>query len=280
MCAAADTGLGILAGNGPLPRRVADAARAAGRPVFLVAFEGQTDAATVADLPHAWVRLGETSKALEALHAAGCTEVVMAGPMKRPALSSLSLDRRSAKAIARAGVRVFGDDGLLSVVVEEIERDGLIVIGIEQVLGGFLMPAGTPTKIQADDRARQDAERGIGVLAALGKVDVGQAVVVQDGLLLAVEAVEGTDAMIRRTVELRREGAGPILVKGRKPGQENRADRPTIGPDTVRAAAEAGFAGIVLEADETLVIDRSTVVDLADRHGLFLLAMRFHGDPG
>ena len=271
-------GLGILAGGGPLPRKVADAVVDGGRPVFIIAFEGQTDPSTVEGLPHAWLRLGATSKALEALHGAGCDEVVMAGPMKRPALTSLSLDRRSAAALARAGTRVFGDDGLLSVIVEEIEGDGLAVVGIEDLLGGYLIPPGCPTTLQPGEQAKLDAERGIAVLAALGGADVGQAVAVQEGLVLAVEALEGTDAMIERAGSLRRTGSGPVLVKGRKPGQEGRADRPTIGVQTVETTAAAGFSGIVVEADQTLVIDRPAVVDRADQLGLFLAAMPFGED--
>lgn len=270
-------GLGILAGGGGLPRRIADHARASGRPVFVIAFEGQTDPEAVDGLPHVWMRLGATGKTLEALHAAGCTEVVMAGPMRRPSLSSLSLDLRSTAAIARAGARVFGDDGLLSLIVEEMERDGFAVVGVEDILGGFLVPSGCLTKIHPGDTAMSDARRGIAALRALGVADIGQAAAVQEGLVLAVEAVEGTDAMIARAGSLKRDGAGPILVKGRKPGQDARVDRPTIGTATIEAAAAAGFAGIVLEAQETLVVDRLATVALADRFGLFLHAMEFTG---
>lgn len=270
-------GLGILAGGGALPRRIAEAARDSGRPVFVIAFEGQTDPSTVDGLPHAWMRLGATTKTLQALHAAGCGEVVMAGPMKRPALSSLGLDLRSTAAIARAGARVFGDDGLLSLIVEEMERDGFTVIGIEDVLGGYLAPAGTLSRSGPDDRALADARRGIEALASLGRADIGQAVAVQEGLVLAVEAVEGTDAMIARAGALKREAAAPVLVKGRKAGQNDRVDRPTVGPGTVAAAAAAGFAGIVIEAAQTLVVDREAAVTAADEAGLFLHAMPFDG---
>lgn len=270
-------GLGILAGGGSLPRRIAETARDAGRPVFVIAFEGQTDPATVDGLPHAWMRLGATSKTLQALHAAGCGEVVMAGPMKRPALSSLGLDLRSTAAIARAGARVFGDDGLLSLIVEEMERDGFTVIGIEDVLGGYLAPSGTLTAIVPDDRALADARRGIETLAVLGRADIGQAIVVQEGLVLAVEAVEGTDAMIARAGSLKRESGGPVLIKGRKTGQSDRVDRPTVGPATVVAAVAAGLSGIVVEAGQTLIVDRTETVAGCDAAGLFLHAMPFEG---
>lgn len=201
----------------------------------------------------------------------------MAGPMKRPALSSLGLDLRSTAAIARAGARVFGDDGLLSVIVEEMERDGFTVIGVEDVLGGYLAPAGTLTRSAPDARALADAGRGIEALTALGRADIGQAVAVQEGLVLAVEAVEGTDAMIARAGALQREAARPVLVKGRKAGQNDRVDRPTIGVGTVDAVAAAGFSGIVIEAGQTLIVDRNATVAAADKAGLFVHAMPFDG---
>lgn len=263
--------LGILAGGGVLPRRIAEHRIGQGDEVFVIAFEGQTDPAMVSDLDHVWMRLGATSAALEKLREASVEDVVMAGPMRRPAFSDLTLDLRSAKVLARAGRKAFGDDGLLSVIIEEIERDGFRVVGIDDVLGGYLMPEGPITAARPDAAAEQDMARGREVLHALGPVDVGQAVAVQEGLVLAVEAVEGTDSMIRRAGEVRRAGApGPILVKLRKPGQERRADLPTIGPETVRGAAAAGFRGIVVEAGASLLIDRKAVVSLADEAGLFV----------
>jgi len=203
----------------------------------------------------------------------------MAGPMRRPSLSSLALDRRSIAALAKAGTRVFGDDGLLAVIVGEIERDGFRVVGVEAMLGGYLAPEGPLAGPGLDAVDDADVARGIAVLQALGVADIGQAVAVQEGLVLAVEAIEGTDAMIARAGALRRHGRGPVLVKGCKPGQEHRADRPTIGTGTVEAAVAAGFRGIAVEAGATLVVDRPATVAAADRAGLFLVARRFSDQP-
>lgn len=271
-------GLGIVAGSGVLPRRIAETAAVAGRPVFIVAFEGHTDAATVAGFAHAWLKLGQTGAALRELREAGCVDVVMAGPMRRPTLSSLSLDRRSVAALAKAGTRVFGDDGLLSLIVEEIERDGFRVVGVEDLLGGYLAPAGMLAGGPLSDADERDVCRGVAVLRAIGTADIGQAVAVQEGLVLAVEAIEGTDAMIARVAALRRPGPGPVLVKGSKPGQEHRTDRPTIGEGTIAAAVSAGFRGIAIEAGATLVVDRAATVRAVEGAGLFLVARRF-ADP-
>jgi len=137
--------LGILAGGGVLPRRIAERRLSDGDDVFVIAFEGQTDQSTVAGLDHAWVRLGATSATLTHLREASVEEVVLAGPMRRPAFSDMSLDLRSAKMLARAGRKAFGDDGLLSVSIEELEGDGFRVGGIDHVLGGNRRPAGTIT---------------------------------------------------------------------------------------------------------------------------------------
>ena len=271
----ADGALGILAGGGPLPRRIAERVIEEGRRVFVIAFEGQTDPATVDGIDHAWMKLGATSDTLGHLHAANCTQVVMAGPMRRPSLSSLGLDRRSTIILAKAGARVFGDDGLLSVIVEEMERDGFSVLGVEDILGGYLVPDGLMIGGPADAAAHADIARGIAVLRALGAEDVGQAVAVQEGLVLAVEAIEGTDAMIARAGVLRREGLGPILIKGTKPEQEGRAARPTVGPDTIHAAVKAGFRGVVLEAEATLIVDRAETEAAARAAGVFILACVF-----
>ncbi|WP_193180179.1 LpxI family protein [Nisaea sediminum] len=263
--------LGILAGGGVLPRRIAERRLESGDGVFVIAFEGQTDPETVEGLEHAWMRLGATGATLKRLKEASVEEVVMAGPMRRPAFSDLSLDLRSAKALARAGRKAFGDDGLLSLIIEELERDGFRVVGIDDVLGGYLMPEGTLTDAVPGEAARQDIFRGLEVLTALSPADVGQAVAVQEGLVLAVEAVEGTDAMVARAGQLKRSGApGPVLVKIKKLGQERRADLPTIGVETVRGAVSAGFQGIAVEAGSTILVDREAVVAAADAEGLFL----------
>jgi hypothetical protein len=273
--------LGILAGGGGLPRRIAEVRRDQGAGVLIVAFKGQTDPGTVEGFEHVWHRLGGTSETIKALHEAGCGEVVMAGPMRRPAFSEMALDARSAMALMRAGSKVFGDDGLLSVIVAELEREGFAVIGIDDVLGGMLAPqgliAGPGTGADALTEAQAaDVARGLSVLAALGDADVGQSVAIQQGLVLAVEAIEGTDAMIRRAGELKRAGVGgPILIKGLKPGQEGRADRPTIGEATVRAAAEAGFSGIVVQADAVMVVDRDAMRKAARETGVFVRGMIF-----
>jgi hypothetical protein len=251
--------LGILAGAGELPLRLVAACRAISRPVFVLAFEGIADVATVADVAHAWVRLGAVGEGMRLLRENAVEELVFAGAVRRPTLASLRPDWRAAKFFARIGAKALGDDGFLRAVIAELEGEGFRVVGVAGIL--------------ADAEAAADIAHGVTVAHALGRLDVGQAVVVQQGLVLGVEAIEGTDALIARCGALRREGHGGVLVKMTKPGQEHRADLPTIGPRTVAAAHAAGLVGIAVAAGSTLLIDRAAIAEAADRAGLFVFGV-------
>jgi UDP-2,3-diacylglucosamine hydrolase len=266
--------LGIIAGGGGLPRRLVDACQATGREVFVLALEGAADLAAVEGVAHAWCRLGAAARGLALLRENNVTELVLAGGVRRPSLSMLRPDWRAAKLYARIGYKALGDDGLLSAIVAEFEREGFRVIGADELLAAGLAPEGALGGRRPDAQALADIEHGHRIARALGGLDIGQAVVVQQGLVLGVEAIEGTDALLRRCAELRREGPGGVLVKIEKPGQEQRADRPTIGPRTVALASEAGLRGIAVEAGATIVLDRDQVVDAADRAGLFVVGIR------
>ena len=265
------TKLGILAGAGELPSRIIDACRAADRPVFVLAFEGSADPAAVAGAPHAWIRLGAAGDGLRILRENGVEELVMAGGVRRPSLLQLRPDWRTAKFFARVGYRALGDDGLLKAIIRELEEaEGFRVVGVDSLLGAALAPVGPLGRVAPDEQALEDIAFGFKIVRALGVLDIGQAVVVQQGLVLGVEAIEGTDALVARCAALRREGPGGVLVKGLKPGQERRADLPTIGPRTLAAAAAAGLRGVAVEAGATVVIDRAALIDAADRAGLFV----------
>jgi hypothetical protein len=265
--------LAILAGAGPLPGEIAAACRDAGRDVFIIAHEGITDPATLADTAHEWINLGAIQRTMTLLHDIAAVEVMFAGPVQRPSLTSLRLDGRAMKAIAKWGRKALGDDKLLSLLVGEIESEGFRVVGIDSILGDMVAPSGVMGDHAPDDAAEADIAIGCRVARTLGALDVGQAVVVQQGMVLGVEAIEGTDSLLRRCVDLRRAGPGGVLVKVKKPLQEARADLPTIGPDTVASAHAAGLRGIALEAGGALVVDRARTVEAADAAGLFIIGI-------
>ncbi len=266
--------LAIIAGSGELPKRLLEACRATGRPAFVLALEGHTEPALVAGVEHVWIRLGAAADGFAALHAAGVADVVFAGPVKRPSFASLMPDLRAAKILARVGVRALGDDGLLSALVKEFESEGFRVVGVDDVLADLVAPSGAIGRLLPDDTARADIARGLAVVHALGALDIGQGAVVEAGLVLGVEAIEGTDALIERAGKLKREGPRRgVLIKAKKPGQERRVDLPTIGVDTVDRVAAAGFAGIAIEAGSALIVDRDDVARRADAAGIFVVGV-------
>ncbi|HVC52644.1 MAG TPA: UDP-2,3-diacylglucosamine diphosphatase LpxI [Stellaceae bacterium] len=267
--------LGIVAGNGGLPRRLIESCRAVGREVFVLALEGEADPHLLADAPHAWCRIGAAATGFDLLRAHGVGELVLAGGVKRPSLASLRPDWRAARFFARIGLRALGDDGLLSAVIKEIEREGFRVIASDELLGrAVMMPDGPIGTRLPDDAAHADIAHGLRIVRAIGALDIGQSVVVQQGMVLGVEAIEGTDALVRRCAALQRPGPGAVLVKAEKPGQERRVDRPVIGPQTVAVATEAGLRGIAAEAGAVLVLDRDEVARAADAAGLFVVGVR------
>jgi DUF1009 family protein len=267
--------LGILAGGGPLPGQVAAAARRAGRNVYIIGFEDFADPAVIGDYPHHFVRLGAAGRMLALLRQHGCHQLVLVGPVRRPSFLDIRPDAEGARLLARIGRAAFfsGDDGILAAIVRVLGEEGFSVIGAHEILTEALGPQGQLGNVAPDEQANADIARGVDVVHALGRVDVGQGCVVQLGAVLAVEAMEGTDAMLARAATLRLEGAGGVLVKLIKPGQERRADMPTIGPRTIENAARAGLRGIAFEAGGTLFTDLKACIAAADRAGLFLLGI-------
>jgi DUF1009 family protein len=262
-----------VAGGGELPALVIQACRESGRPFFVLALEGQADPAQIGDAPHFWCRIGAAAKGEKILRDNGTEEVVFVGKVRRPSLKELRPDWRALKVIVKATVRALGDDGLLRAVIREFEEGGARVVAPHEVVRDLLAAEGVYGKIQPDRQARIDIARGFAAAKAIGALDIGQAVVVQQGIVIGVEAIEGTDALIARAGSLQREGAGGVLVKVPKPRQERRIDLPTIGAETVEAAAKAGLRGIAVEAGGALIINRAKVAARADALGLFVVGM-------
>ena len=269
--------LGILAGGGDLPARLVEVCHASGRAVFVLAFEGQTDPATVLGVDHAWVRLGQVRPGLEALHGAEVEELVLIGPVKRPSLNEIGFDLRGAKFMAKIAAQGLGDDGLLSAAIRALEDEGFTVVGADDVLADLLAPQGRISEGRPDAQAESDIARGLEVLRALGAVDVSQAVVVQQGIVLGIEADEGTDGLLARCADLARAGPGGVLVKIRKAGQERRVDLPTLGTETVAGAVRAGLRGIAVEAGGSLIVDRAAVAEAADAAEIFICGIEVSG---
>jgi hypothetical protein len=272
--------LGLVAGGGRMPLRVADAAAKAGRPLFCILLDGFADPAEYRPYPHEVVALGRIGHMVGLMRARGISDLVLAGRVTRPSLLRFRFDAEGVKLVAKLGRAALfgGDDRLLSAMLRVMREEGFRPLGAQEVLDDLLVAEGALGAHAPDAVARADIARGIAVTRALGAADVGQGCVVQQGLVLGVEAIEGTDALLARCGTLRRDGPGGVLVKLVKPRQEIRADLPVIGPDTVRHAAAAGLAGIAIEARAgnagTLVVDRAETTSAADAAGLFVVAIR------
>lgn len=269
--------LGILAGGGTAPRRLMQLLRQAGRPYHLICLQGQADSDLGDGQPHCWSPLGAGELVLNTLRAEAVQELVLIGKVRRPSLFELRPDRFTLQKLLQVGFAMLGDDGLLRAVSRVIEAEGFTIVGVHELFNEFLMPAGLLSRAMPSAQDEQDIQRGVAVARQLGLADVGQSVIVQQGLVLGVEAIEGTDALIARTAALKREGGGGVLVKLCKPQQDRRLDLPAIGQDTIKALRAAGFAGVALEAGASLLLERTEALAVADDAGLFVLGYQDNG---
>jgi DUF1009 family protein len=273
--------LGILCGGGSVPIAVADAVSRNGRDVVLFAVIGWADPAAVARYRHHWIHLGRMGEFFRLAATERCREVVFIGTVIRPSLAQIRLDWTTIKLFPRI-VRAFrgGDNHLLSNVGGFLEDHGIRLLGAHEVAPEILMPEGVMSNHAPESRDRADIEQGFAALAAIGPFDVGQAVVVAEGHVLALEAAEGTDRMLMRVAELRRDGrirlptGVGVLIKAPKPTQDRRFDLPTIGPSTIEGVAKAGLAGIAVVAGEAIVAEPSRVAKAADDANIFVVGMR------
>ena len=277
-----DGPLAVIAGGGTLPAALAAAAAAQGRAVHVIGIRGEADA-KISRFPHTWLKWGEVGKLFATLEGLGCRDLVIIGSVSRPDLANVRFDFGAIKNLPfLLGLGVGGDDQVLSSVVRFLEGKGYRVCGAGEVAPELLAAEGIIGAKAPSPEDRADIETGFRVVSALGRLDVGQAAVVVKGRVLAVEAAEGTDAMLVRCAELRkggrRRGLAGVLVKAPKPGQEERVDLPTIGPDTVEMAARAGLAGIAVAAGRVLIADRDATIAAAGEHGLFLVGQKLARD--
>jgi DUF1009 family protein len=270
------TKLGLIAGGGGLPRGLIDQCLSAGRPFFVIRLKGFADP-NLQGYDGADIGLGELGKCIDLLRQSGCGSVCLAGKVSRPDFSVLKLDLRGLAALPSALIAARkGEDALLRFLVGQFEQEGFIVEGAHEVGGGLTLTKGTLGRLEPQGEDLDDMALGFDIAGQIGRLDIGQGAVVCRGLVLAVEAQEGTDAMLARCADLPQALRGApnqpkgVLVKRAKPTQEQRVDLPTIGVRTIEGAARAGLAGVVGEAGRTLLVDRTGVIEAADRLGLFV----------
>ena len=272
-----DSPIGIICGAGSLPGAVAEAAVRRGRPVFLMGIEGWAEPRIISSYPHCWIRLGQFGRARRLAQAAGCRDIVFIGAVLRPAVRALRLDLATVRLLPRL-VKLFrgGDDRLLAGIGRLVEEHGFRMVGAHEIAPEILVPEGPLGRLSPSPRDLEDAAHGFALIEAIGAFDVGQAVVIADRHVLAIEAAEGTDGMLSRVADLRRSGrigarvGTGVLVKAPKPQQDRRFDLPTIGPATVEAIKRAQLAGIIVRAREVIAAEPEITRRTADASGVFV----------
>ncbi len=265
--------LGIIAGGGDLPKKIVQVCRQTKRPFFIVALDGFADPKFIKTTPHQWVKIGEIQTTLDAFKSKNVQEIVLAGIVKRPSLTNLKLDKTGVKWIAKIGLKAFGDDGLLSGILDLVKKEGFKIIKSQEIIKDIMVEKGTLTKVQPSHKDWDDINRGVAAAQTIGKADIGQSVIVEEGVVLSVEGIEGTDAMITRTKSLKKHAKAGVLVKMVKPQQSHAVDMPTTGIETVKNAIAIGLNGMVIQARGTFVLDLDKMVDLANENNFFIEAV-------
>ncbi len=270
--------LAVICGAGTVPFAVADAVERRGQRVVLFALRGWADAAAVEAYPHHWISLGQFGRFCRLAHRERCRDIVLVGGLVRPPILRLRLDWGALKQLPVI-IRSFrgGDDHLLSGIGRMFEGAGFRLLGAHEVAPEITAPPGPLGRFKPSAAVEDDIGRGFALLNAMSAFDVGQAAVIAGRRVLAVEAAEGTDAMLDRVTAMRAEGriaparGAGVLVKAPKRRQDRRFDLPSIGPGTVTRAAQAGLAGIAIVAGATIVAEPQRLIEAADSAGLFVV---------
>ena len=273
--------IAIVCGGGSFPGAVADAVARRGRTPVMFAVRGWADAAVVERYAHHWIAIGQAGRFFRLARAEGCRELLFIGTLLRPPLGQIRLDWQTIRFLPRL-VRYFrgGDNRLLSGLASLAEGGGMRVIGAQEVAPDILVPEGVLGGCEPTERDRADIARALALIAAMGPFDIGQAAIVADNNVLAVEAAEGTDNLLARVAEMRQQGRVTtplgvgVLVKAPKPGQDRRFDLPSIGPQTIENVARAGLAGVAVVAGSTIIAEPQQVVMAADAAKIFFVAVR------
>ena len=276
--------LAIICGGGSLPGAVADAVTRRGWRPVMFALKGWADPQIVSRYNHHWIAIGQVGRFFRLTRAEQCRNVLFIGTVLRPPLTKIRLDWKTIRLLPRV-IQTFrgGDDRLLSGVAGMAEEGGLRVVGLHEVAPEVFVPEGALGRYQPSDADRRDIDRALKTIAALGPLDIGQAAVVANNHVLAVEAAEGTDNMLMRVADLRRQGrvtsrpGSGVLVKAPKTGQDRRLDLPSIGPKTIENVTRAGLAGIAVTAGSTVIADAGEVIAAADRAKIFVAGVPENG---
>ena len=262
--------LAIIAGNGSIPFYLIEECKKIGREYCLIIIEGHGKELSEKYDPDYIVSLSKMGRAVKYVKNIGIKHILMVGGVKRPSLKNIIPDLWTAKFLTTISSKVSGDNSVLSKLTKALEREGFIIVAPEEVLPNLICPKGTLGKVKPNQQNNEDISTGYRIAKIIGANDIGQSIIIENGLVIAVEAAEGTDRMIKRSLILKKEKKAGVLIKVIKPMQDKRIDRPVIGIDTIKAVKKAGLDGIALESNEILILNYSDVILYADEEGLFV----------
>ena len=263
--------IGVIAGNGRFPIIFAENARKMGLRVSAIAHQGETspELAEVVDQIH-WVRIGQFGKVVKALKGDGVQQAVMLGGMKKTHLFSGVRPDLSAIAFL-SKLKSWKDDGILRAIADGLQGEGIIIRESTFGLSNILVKEGALNKCRLSKKEQADVDYGWAIAKDIGQLDIGQCVVVKDSVIVAVEAVEGTDEAIRRGGKLARKGA--VVVKRCKPQQDLRFDLPAVGPGTIEVMSEVQASVLAIEAHKTVILDREEMLQKANQFGIAIIGV-------
>lgn len=264
------TVVGIIAGGGHLPLLIADEFKKKNISYHLFPIESQVDLSLLCSHPYTPIYWGQVAKTLQIFRDYHINTLVLAGGVKRPSFLNLKLDTMGIKWLGILGKNAFGDDGLLSGITKLLKQEGFNIIGSEAILPHAKTNIGVLGKCIPSATDLEDIKKGIQIAHTLGQLDVGQATIVENQVVLGMEGIEGTAALIARCASLKRESKAGVLVKVCKPQQSQQVDLPTIGPDTVDQIVAAGLNGIALESNKSLMLFPEQIIEKANMAGIFI----------
>ncbi|MFT6333075.1 MAG: DUF1009 family protein [Lentimonas sp.] len=269
------TKLAIIAGKGDLPKMIIKKCQEEGREFVVILIKDEPSNVDFLEFNHHIIGFGEISKILGILKNNDVKELVFAGGVSKPSMSGMKVDKKGAVLVSKiVGNKLFGDNNLLSTIINFFEKSGFKVVGADKIIDDLVAKRGVLGKIKPSAAMQKDIEIGQNSLKVMSDLDIGQAIVVQQKQIVGVEAIEGTDALIKRCADLKLEkGEKPILVKMKKQNQSTKIDLPALGVQTIENLIESGFAGVVVQADFCLIINQKEVVKLADEKGIFLIGV-------
>ena len=262
--------LAIIAGNGSIPFYLIEECKKIGREYCLILIEGHGKELSEKYNPDYVVSLSKMGRAVKYVKNLGIQHILMVGGVTRPSLKNILPDLWTAKFLTTISSKVSGDNSVLSKLTKALEKEGFIIIAPEEILPNLLCPKGTLGKVKPNKQNNEDILTGYRVAKIIGANDIGQSIIIENGLVISVEAAEGTDRMIKRSLILKKEKKAGVLIKVIKPMQDKRIDRPVIGIDTIKEAKKAGLDGIALESNEILILNYNDVILYADEEGLFV----------